>query len=96
VTCMAEGLVDGQRRSVRLPLERTSRTSVYALKQRPPVNGAWMLVITTTEGGATALVDLGDQGEVLRVRVPTQAGQPWPRAVTREEIDASLQQRAGM
>lgn len=97
VICVAEGLVNGQRRSVPLELVRTARPDVYALKRRAPTVGTWMLVITLKEGqesGATALVDLGPSGEVVRAQVPTKAGEPWPRTVTAGEVDSMLRARA--
>jgi hypothetical protein len=97
VVCTAEGLVNGRRRSVPLELIRTSRPDVYLLKQRAPTAGTWMLVIALQEGAgsaATALVDLGSSGEVVRAQVPTQPGHPWPRSVSGAEVDSMLRARA--
>lgn len=100
VSGTAEGIVNGERKSVRLELTRTSRPGVYALSRQWPSDGAWVLVIQVTgasgSNGATALVELGSSGEVAAVRVPTTAleGRPFPRKVTREEIDATLRAHA--
>jgi hypothetical protein len=96
----AEGIVQGQRRSVSLSFERTSRTGVYALRKQWPTDGLWMLAISVTQGAseeatATALVDIGAGGEVTAVRVPTTRQDEWniPKKVTAQEIDAALRAR---
>ena len=90
----AEGLVNGERRSVRLDFDRTSQAGVYALRRHWPTEGRWALVISTgpENGAATALVALGARGEVASVAVPTREQDGWsvPRAVTRAEVDALL------
>jgi hypothetical protein len=96
----AEGVVEGQRRSVDLSFDRTSRAGVYALRKQWPTEGVWMLAITVTQGAsggatATALVDIGAAGEVAAVRVPTTRQDEWniPSKVTAQEIDAALRAR---
>jgi hypothetical protein len=74
VTGRAEGIVGGQRRTVPLRLERTSRGGVYALHNQWGSAGVWTLVLTVTQeagDGATALVDIASNGTVAAVRVPT-------------------------
>lgn len=98
VSGMAEGLVNGERRSLPLELTATSRAGVYALKRQWPTEGTWLLVITVTGAGdntATALVELGPNGEVTSVRVPTKLQRGWiiPEKVTAEEIDGVLRAR---
>ncbi len=102
VTATAEGLVRGERRSVRLDVERTTQAGVFAIKKQWPTEGVWTLVIVSREEGAsaTALVEINGAGEVATVRVPTrQHGQyRVPRAVVASEVDASLRalaQRGG-
>src|ERR687895_302195 len=64
VSGTAEGLVNGERRTITLRFETTSRTGVYALRRQWPSEGAWMLVISVTQGErdaagvAQALVEL--------------------------------------
>ena len=90
----AEGIVAGERRTVRLDFARTAQPGVYALRRHWPAEGRWALVISTgpEAGAATALVGLGARGEVASVTVPTREQDGWsvPRAVTRAEIDAVL------
>jgi hypothetical protein len=57
-----------------------------------------MLVIKTSEGsgGATALVDIGAEGNVAAVRVPTRRQNGWdvPQQVSARDIAAALETRA--
>ena len=95
----AEGvLAGGQRRSIRLAFEGTSRPGTYALRQQWPREGTWMLVISTgpANGSATALVDIGPAGDVTAVRVPSTKRGDWtvPTAVSAADVDAALRARA--
>src|SRR5947208_13737633 len=69
----AEGMVNGQRRSVKLEFSETSRDGVYALKRTWATDGVWTLVIRVNpgnEGTATAVVEIGADGAVASVRGP--------------------------
>ena len=94
----AEGIVGGQRRSIPLAFEATSRPGTFALRRQWPSEGMWMLVITTgpQEGSATALVDIGPAGDVTAVRVPSAKRGDWtvPTLVSAADVDASLRARA--
>ena len=94
----AEGIVGGQRRSIALAFEPTSRPGTFALRQQWPREGTWMLVIATgpAEGSATALVDIGPAGDVTAVRVPSVKRGDWtvPTAVSAADVDAALRARA--
>src|SRR5919202_1268821 len=46
VTGTAEGIVRGERRSLRLAFGTTSRAGTYALQKQWPAEGVWTLVIT--------------------------------------------------
>ena len=94
VTGRAIGMVDGQRRTIELSFSRTSIGGAYALRRTWPAKGTWVLAINTggDEGGVTALVGIGADGEVRSVKVPRRsAAQPWGRPVTDQDIDATLQ-----
>jgi hypothetical protein len=95
----AEGIVAGNRRSIPLAFDTTSRRGTYALRKQWPNDGTWMLVINTggRAQGITALVDLGPQGDVAGVRVPTRRNGQWevPQQVTDRDIDAALEARVG-
>jgi hypothetical protein len=96
----AEGMVNGQRRSVPLRFEKASRPGVYALRNQWGAAGRWVLVITVNQGGhegaaediAQAVVEISEDGSVTSVRVPTREdrGRAFPRRVTQAEIDAAL------
>ena len=99
VTGTAEGMVNGERRSLKLDFAETSREGVYALKRSWPQEGTWTLVIKANQGpddAATAVVDLGPDGNVAAIRVPTMQRGSWtvPAPVSLGEIDAALRSRA--
>src|SRR3989440_9420524 len=79
VTGTAEGIVGGERRSMKLEFSETSRDGVYALKRMWPTEGVWTLVIKANQGpddAATAVIELGAEGEGAAIRVPVmQRGQ---------------------
>ena len=96
----AEGVVNGERRSIKLEFSETSRPGVYALKQNWQTEGTWTLVIRVLQGpqdAATAVVELGAGNEVVSVRVPTtrQGGWTVPARVSMDDIDRTLRARAG-
>jgi hypothetical protein len=92
----AEGLVNGQRRSLPLTFDRTATEGVLALRKSWPAEGAWVLVITGMkgEGSVTALVSIAADGEVRQVRVPSRSveGGRWivPTQVTQADVDGAL------
>jgi hypothetical protein len=95
----AEGLVNGERKSVALRFDSTNRPGVYSLRKQWSDDGVWSLVLIVAQyesDGAQALVELGADGGISSVRVPTRREREWtiPRAITRQEIEQSLQSRA--
>jgi len=90
----AEGIVNGERRTIKLEFTETSRTGVYGLRRQWPTEGVWTLVI---KGGATAVVELGADGAVASVTVPSRQERGWtiPTDVSTSEIDQALRARAG-
>jgi hypothetical protein len=101
VTGTAEGMVSGERRSVRLEFAETKREGVYALKQTWPKQGTWTLVIKANQGpedAATAVVELGAEGQVVGIRVPTMQRGRWtvPAPVSMSDVDAALRARAAL
>ena len=58
---MAEGIVDGKRRSIPLEFNATSEHGRYAIPQVWPATGEWVLTINASSG-ATLLVHLGANG----------------------------------
>ena len=100
VTGTAEGIVNGERRTVSLQFTPTSRQGAFALRKQWGDAGLWTLVITVHQhesDGAQALVEIGTDGEVTRVQVPTRVGErnfTFPRQTSAQEIDTALRQRA--
>jgi hypothetical protein len=89
----AEGIVNGERRTIKLEFTETSRTGVYGLRRQWPAEGVWTLVI---KGGATAVVELGADGAIASVNVPSRQERGWtiPTDVSMADIDKALRARA--
>lgn len=95
----AEGLVGGERKSITLRFDTTSRPGVYALRKQWSDDGIWSLLISVEphpNNVAQALVELSADGGVASVRVPTrmERGWPIPQRISAQEIEQSLQSRA--
>ena len=100
VSGTAEGLVNGERRSVNLEFQKASRTGEFALRKQWPDQGTWTLVLRVLQGedGVSAVVDLGADGKVARINVPTrrnEQGYVVPARVAMADVDAGLRARAG-
>ena len=95
----AEGLIDGQRRSVALELRKASNAGTYAVSKQWESKGVWTLVITAspTDHGPgeqiQAVVEVSGDGDVGKVSVPRTA-QGALRTVAAAEIDRGLRERA--
>lgn len=101
LTGTAEGLVNGERRTISLEFRNTSRPGVYALHHQWPKDGTWTLVLTVTQGqgefnSASAVVELGAGGQVAQVTVPTrrQGAHLIPDRVSIADVEAGLRARA--
>ena len=100
VSGTAEGIVNGQRRTVSLEFARTSRTGVFALRKQWASAGTWTLVIGVAQGPedrVSAIIELDRAGQVARVTVPTrrQEGHTLPAPVVMQEVEHALRARAG-
>ncbi|HEV7992931.1 MAG TPA: hypothetical protein VGP25_13960 [Gemmatimonadaceae bacterium] len=95
----AEGLVDGQRRSMDISLDKSSREGTYGVQRQWGAKGIWTLLFTATPrehggiGSIQAAVDIGANGDLERVSIPRTA-QSIPRQLTVAEVDRSLRERA--
>lgn len=101
VSGTAEGLVSGARRTISLEFKSTSRPGVYALRKQWPDDGVWTLVVGVTQGEgegstASAVVELGADGKVASVVVPTKRANGYliPVAVSMTGVEAGLRSRA--
>jgi hypothetical protein len=102
VSATAEGIVNGERRS--LPLEVAyDSTGIYAIKQQWPSEGSWVLAITGEYNSMTStlIVDLGPGGKVhpgTRLEPGNNKG-PHARLMrhkpTSADIDAALKTATG-
>ena len=97
----AEGLVDGKRRTISLEFKSTSRPGVYALHKQWSDDGVWTLVLGVTQGDGEfntvkAVVEIGANGDVASVRVPTKmAGiHRVPDVVKMADVEAGLRTRS--
>ena len=97
----AEGVVGGQRKSVPLRFEQTSRTGVYALRNLWGAQGVWTLVIGMKRSDhamdqVQALVEIAANGEVAGVRVPTarQGDNVIPAPVAMKDVETGLRSRS--
>ena len=67
IQARAEGLVDGERRTIQLDLDETSDAGLYALRQQWPAKGDWVLAIQIAEHAeATLIAELGPNGGVTK------------------------------
>src|SRR5215216_3793782 len=102
VSAAAEGIVNGQRRSMPLEMAYDS-TGVYGIKQQWPSEGSWILAITGEYNGMTStlIVDLGANGKVHSdTRLDPGNGKgPHARMIRRKpttaEIDSALKAVTG-
>jgi hypothetical protein len=102
LTATAEGIVNGERRSVPLELVYDS-TGVYALRQQWPSEGSWVLSITGEYNSliSTLIVDLGPNGKVhsdTRLDAGSRKGihaRIMQRKPSTAEIDSALKSVAG-
>lgn len=73
---VAEGLVNGERRSVKLTLAETGMPGVYAVRYQPETTGTWVLIFRVGKdaqhGDATVIVTLGKNGQIASAQVPTR------------------------
>jgi hypothetical protein len=101
VSGTAEGLVKGERRTVSLEFRATSRPGVFALHRQWASEGVWTLLLAVRQGNgdgntAQAMVELGTDGRIAAVTVPTRTQGQWliPTPVSMTEVEAGLRRRA--
>jgi hypothetical protein len=86
ITATAEGLVNGERRSIPLKLEPVSQPATFAVTRQWPTEGVWVLNVTGTYLGRNA-------GALVRLtpgKFEKESAKLFPRKVTAEEIDSAL------
>ena len=94
----AEGLVDGQRRSVALTLAKGSQPGTHGVRNQWGEKGTWSVLLTATQhepqASIQAVVDINADGSVGSVRVPMSGGRY--QLLSAAEIDRGLRARAGV
>ena len=100
VSGTAEGIVKGERKTISLALKPTSRPGVYALHKQWADDGVWTLVLSVTQGSGegntvSAVVELGTNGQVASVEVPTVVKGQWrvPVPVSMANVESGLRAR---
>jgi hypothetical protein len=90
----AEGLVNGERKSVALALTRSSQPGTQGVRKQWDDRGTWMVLLTASEHGGSvqAVVEIDADGSVGKVTVPTASGRP--KLLGAAEIDRTLKDRA--
>lgn len=84
----AEGIINGERRSIPLRLTATG-TGGMAVTKNWPSEGVWVLRLNIDGEDATAAIGVASDGQVAFVRVPTSR-QGYPRALARPELEGML------
>jgi hypothetical protein len=94
IVAKAEGLLDGQRKSVTLTPSKTAQAGTQGVRNEWGSKGVWTVLVSTSEHGGTvqAVVDIDADGAVGRVTVPMENGR-W-KVLSAAEIDRSLRERA--
>ena len=85
----AEGLVNGQRRSVPLTLTPTGQTGAFAIAKSWSSDGVWVLTLGVDGVELGAAVGVGADGQVAFVRVPVNR-QGFPRNLAHAEVELLL------
>ena len=94
VTARAEGLVNGERKTVALTLSKASQAGTHGVRNQWGEKGTWTVLATASEHGGSvqAVVEINADGSVGKVSVPTKDGRPHLLSVA--EIDRGLRDRA--
>jgi len=102
ITATAEGIVNGQRRSLPLKLVAIS-PGVYEIAREWPAQGTWVVAVNAEYRGLSraAITRLGAGGAIPAKLASSTDGtiadvQPFNRKLTAGDIDSALQAIAGM
>ena len=94
----AEGLVDGQRKSVALTLTKGSQAGTHGVRNEWGEKGTWTVLLTATQpeprASIQAVVDVNADGSVGKVTVPMSGGRY--QLLSAAEVDRGLRARAGV
>ena len=90
----AEGLVDGERKTVNLRLTKSSEIGTHSVRNEWGSKGTWTVLVTASQGDANiqAVAEINADGSVGKISVPSKNGRPHLLSVA--EIDQRLRDRA--
>ena len=90
----AEGLVDGERKSVALTLTKSTEIGTHSVRNEWGSKGTWTVLLTASQGDASiqAVAEITADGSVGKISVPSKNGRYQPLSVA--EIDRGLRDRA--
>ena len=92
----AEGLVNGEQRTIALELQETSETGVFAVLGALPEEGVWVIVVDMTDEEnhieASVLLALDENREPVGIRVPSTVQDGWivPQRATERDVEELL------
>lgn len=93
VSGVAEGMVNGQRKTISLAFQKTQRAGAFAVKKQWTDGSVWILSFTVEQAKndvASALVTIAADGHATRVQTLTRDGNRLPRAIDRADIEAAF------
>jgi hypothetical protein len=91
----AEGLVDGQRKSVALTMMKSAELGTRGVRNEWGVKGTWTVLVTAKQGEIPiqAVVEIDADGSVGRISIPKEPSGK-ARTLSVAEIDRGLRERA--
>ena len=91
----AEGLVNGERKTVNLTLTKSSEIGTRSVRNEWGSKGTWTVLMTASQGDVQiqAVAEINADGSVGKISVPSKGGRPHLLSVA--EIDQGLRDRAG-
>lgn len=99
VTATAEGLVNGQRKTIPVTLTEAGTPGLYVVKYTPEKEGTWMLVMSAGEKkehhSVTVVVGVGRNGQIASAHVPMkkEGANSYPLNVQASDIDRLLREQ---
>lgn len=99
VTATAEGMVNGQRKTIALKLTETQMPGVYGVNFTPEKEGTWILVMSAGEkkeyASVTVVVGIGKNGQIASASVPMKenGSSRSPLNVQAADIDRMLREQ---
>ena len=90
----AEGLVDGERKTVNITLTKSSEIGTHSVRNEWGSRGTWTVLVTASQGDNSiqAVAEINADGSVGKISVPSKNGRPHLMSVA--EIDQGLRDRA--